>query len=402
VRVARVVGAALAIVVVTGIVDVAVRSSGEATRSASSSTTTRPAWHVAASVVPSRYAVVADADTVVAFAGFGTHAVVIDAKTGKVRCSLDSTTIAGVSLTGNNFFTLSGAGLAPKIVTGYDGNSCQPIWTRQLGGALDSPAAVDGEALLVEHGRLKGPSRLAAVDVVTGRVLWQHLTSAGGVAADGITGADVDVVDGPQIDVVDRRTGRARASVAVPPYRVFSTGVVLGHEGRDLLVQSDKIIERVRITGRAIWTFPIPSEFGGESFPDLADGVIVLSDPSAGAEAISASTGHTLWTGKPAVGNLSQVVPGAFLAGVSGQITAYAITTGRTLWVRRVDGLNYARLAADGDVLITDGTTVVAVNLATGATALSPISSTGNDFYSVVRAGPLILVKHNGLIALRL
>jgi outer membrane protein assembly factor BamB len=211
----------------------------------------------------------------------------------------------------------------------------------------------------------EGNSRIHAVDLATGKKLWDFAVPQsihGSLAvADGLVFAPTL---GSQLYAVDARTGvlrwKAVPEAAPAPnnqrtYGYYSPTVashtVLWPYQTRFGVGSQGVLKALDTrTGRQLWASPMSGATMSDGTPAVADGMVFVGNETADRVlAYDLATGERRWTGAETLGSWQDGVPtaagGRVFIGANNGISARDARTGATLWTYRSP---YSSLVSSG------------------------------------------------------
>jgi outer membrane protein assembly factor BamB len=265
------------------------------------------------------------------------------------------------------------------------------VWSRGVGSLVEFPAVVSGGVAYVTNAR----GTVWALDMRSGRPIWQHRTPHGKMAASPAIWGEQLIVHGMDghVWVLRRSDGKLlwHYTVGSP---VESSPVIV--EGADVFGSWNGTITALDLhTHRVRWRRRTGCKI--TSSAALAGTTLYIGDYCGRLLALSARTGHLRWSrsvngrvyGTPAVSGGRVFVPSS----TGGSLTAFS-TGGRSLWRRTTGSYVYSSPAvADGRVFFGSYNGVFyALSAATGATIWShstggPVSGAAAVVDGVAYAG---------------
>lgn len=246
----------------------------------------------------------------------GAALVALEPSSGRVllRVRLPQPATSGVTIAGNA--ALFGA--RGRRVYALDLTMRAVRWAVAMGGVVEAaPAVSGGLAFVASSSTTATRSRLAAIDLESGRVSWSYPSS-------GFT----SLASGPSI--VGRRV-----------YAGFGDGTLRAFDA---------------LTGRVAWSSPLRDAMSPLSAPAVDRGVVYANDRLGGLYAFDATTGTRRWDfqfasdslwGAPLVGRGS-----VFLGLDDGTVAAVSTGTGRLAWSTRLRFGPIGGLASSGGLLL--------------------------------------------------
>lgn len=245
---------------------------------------------------------------------------------------------------------------------------------------LASPSPVtDGQLVVAWFGN----GQLVALDVASGRRLWQrHLgkeyspfdISWGHGSSPTLYGDMVillcDHRPASYLLALDKRTGAVRWKADRPKESVSYTTptVVPAPGGHELIVNSTRRVDAYDPdTGTLLWWLGEPHNFA-IPVPAFADGVLYMSRGYRSGPYMAVRPGgrgevgpsHVLWslpTGAPYVSSLTYYEGLVYMANDAGIVTCVDARTGQKVWQERIEGIFTASpVAADGRIYLVSET----------------------------------------------
>jgi outer membrane protein assembly factor BamB len=309
------------------------------------------------------------------------------------------------------------SGIAADVL----GRDLQLAWSHRGRGAIltGSPAIVDGVAYVGardENG--DGDGGVRAVDLETGRQLWEFETPSSVHGSPAVAGGMVYVPTlRGTLFALDARDGKPRwkrePEPGDPPfnqrsYSYYSPALAegkvywayqtrYGKASRGLLTALDPK------TGAAIWESPMTGATMSDGTPAVADGRVYVGNETADRViAYDADTGAQLWTGTNVLGGWQDAAPtavgGRVFIGSNNRVVARDATTGANLWTYQSPDASWipqnatpSAPAVVGDTLymgFPDGR-VTALNVATGAVVWS-VRLPGKPYLGGVLSAPAV------------
>ena len=279
----------------------------------------------------------------------------------------------------------------------------QFAWSHRTEGVMltGAPAIVDGVVYAgtrdengVEH------SGVRAVDLRTGRKLWEFRTESSVHGSPAVAGGMVYVPSlRGTLYALDAESGELKwkrePEPGDPPfnqrsYSYYSPAVAdgkvfwayqtrFGKASRGLLTALDPK------TGAAIWESPMTGATMSDGTPAVADGRVYVGNETADRVlAYDAATGQQMWTGNASLGGWQDAAPtavgGRVFIGSNNRVIARDAATGATLWTHQSPDASWipqnatpSAPAVEGDVLYMGfpNGRVTALNVASGAVVWS-------------------------------
>jgi outer membrane protein assembly factor BamB len=292
----------------------------------------------------------------------------LDLATGEVEVELDRlegplATPVAVEVDGQRIGVFTAGGGNDASVAAVDLDGGDRIWTSPL--ESDSRTGVTLEDDRVYVGDRSG--RVYALDVATGRELWEHRDSgdidAPLVVADGLVLAMVADRSETEMRLVaiDVETGRPRWAASPGRLGVVGSGpTVIGD--RVLAVFPDRMVRAYDLSdGELLWTSPLRGFVPAVSSGATVDGDLLIADLADRAAPgalyrLDGDTGERLWDfqfesivlrGSP-VG----VGDAAVLGLGEGELTALDLDSGRLIWRRATGDGELGGIAVGTDTLV--------------------------------------------------
>ncbi len=221
---------------------------------------------------------------------------------------------------------------------------------------------------------VQGKHRLLALDILSGRVLWQHWAPGATFAMPpprGRFGVIIPIGDdnllvqaSGRLWLLDAASGKIRSEAPAPLQRMPRTPLVL-NGNRVCIVNHPHNIEMLdAASARTLWTWPLPGRTTRSGEPPLVvaagDDLFVIVPENIGyrLHRLECKTGKPHWS-EPLLLALEALEPAAWFAGPAalycadgGYLTARSRTDASILWQRPLSAPGVWKLALAGDTLI--------------------------------------------------
>lgn len=225
-----------------------------------------------------------------------------------------------------------------KTLYALDTNTGDVKWTYEANGRVASPTIASGSVYFGTN-TLAAGHRVYALDAATGSLKWSYIAESPVETSPAVADGMVYVTAGPLLYALDAATGTLRwrhvtMGLALSPALVDGVVYLSSYwYPRPYDQPYDSKIEALDAeTGSLIWTHPVGDAL--PSPPTVANGVVYgASYGLNGVFAVDAATGRRLWTYRQVGGGTAlAVAEGTVYAVVGSTIVALDAATGRLKW----------------------------------------------------------------------
>ncbi|MBM9594357.1 outer membrane protein assembly factor BamB family protein [Roseitranquillus sediminis] len=301
------------------------------------------------------------------------------------------------------------------------------LWARDLTPRADRSGDASGGGLAATGGRVfvtTGFGKLLVLDASNGRTLWEQDLDAVATGAPTVVG---DIVYAVSRDsrgwALDVETGRVLWQLSGVPSAIGVDGGASPAVDERLALfpmASGELVAALRQGGTRVWTAPITGRRAGRAYavidditgdPVIAGDRVVVGNPSGRTVTLDATSGERLWTAREGAMSPPVVTQNAvFVVSDTNELVRLDAVTGARVWAAELPGFvnqrlrrrkavhaHYGPVLAGGRLIVaSDDRVIRSFDPATGALVATAELPGGAASNPAIAGGTLYVVTRDG------